>query len=346
MKINTVCGQILPDELGITLPHEHLLVDLNCRRITPKDPYLRRIADMPVTCSIISDLQKYAMISKDSLRLNDINMAMEELEYFKAAGGSSLVDQTCTWIGGNPVTLRKISQITGIDIIATSGYYSPVLPENIDELSINQLADRIVKEITEGFEGTDIRAGIIGEIGTSWPVTANEIKTLRAACRAQLRTGAALSIHTFPWGKTALELLDLVEAEGVDLGRVVICHLDHNTDFDFHKSVAARGAYVEYDRCGIERYGGHLEEVVRMFPRDADRVRGIAELIAAGYVSQILLSQDVCMKIELKRFGGPGYGHVLRHIVPMMRLLGVSQEHIDTILVENPKRMLSFSEPT
>ena len=124
----------------------------------------------------------------------------------------------------------------------------------------------------------------------------------------------------------------------------MICHLDHNTDFDFHKAIAARGAYVEYDRCGIERYGGNLEESIRIFPRDADRVRGIVELIAAGYVSRILLSQDVCMKIELKRFGGPGYGHVLRHIVPMMRLLGVSQQDIDTILVENPKRMLSLNE--
>ena len=355
MKIRTVCGDISPDELGITLTHEHLLVDMSCRRVMPKDPYLCRIADMPVTCSIVGDLQRYPMISKDSLRLTDMNVAIEELEYFKAAGGKSLVDQTCSWIGGDPVALRKISQSTGINIIATSSYFSPVLPEDIDDLNIDQLARRLVTEITEGFEGTDIRAGIIGEVGTSWPITPDEIKTLRAACQAQLRTGAALSIHPFPWGQTtrsegdwtfpsALELLDLIEGEGVDLGRVVICHLDHNVDVDFHKSVAARGAYVEYDRCGIERYGGNLEEAIRMFPRDADRVRGIVELIAAGYVSQILLSQDVCMKIEQKKFGGPGYGHILRHMVPMMRLLGGSQEDIDTILVENPKRMLAFSD--
>lgn len=342
MKIVTVCGEISPDELGITMPHEHLLVDVSCRRIMPRDPYLRSIADRAVDCSLLSDLRIAPMISKDSLRLTDVNTAIEELEYLKAAGGQSLVDQTSRWIGADPVALRRISKTTGINIIAASGYYSPVLPEDIDDLTIDQLADRLVKEVTHGFEGTDIRAGIIGEIGTSWPLTPHEKKTLRAASRAQLKTGSALSIHPSCWEKHALELLDIIESEGVNLYRVVMCHLDHVMDVDYHKAVAARGAFVEYDRFGIERYGGSLEEYLRVFPRDTERVAGIVELIAAGYLSRILISHDICMKIELKRYGGPGYGHILRHIVPMMKRAGISEKDINTILIENPRQMLAF----
>jgi phosphotriesterase-related protein len=281
------------------------------------------------------------MISADSLRLTDIDVAIDELRYFKDAGGHSLVEQSTRWVDGDPAVLRQISEATGINIIAASAYYETP-PAYIDTRTIDQLADELVKEVMEGFEGIDIKAGIIGEMITSWPLNPREEKALRAAARAQLQTGAALSIHPSCWDKEALALLDIVESEGVDLQRVVICHLDHVMDVEYHKRVAARGAYVEYDRCGIERYGGDLERNLKLFPRDPERVVGIVELISSGYLDRILLSHDICMKIELKRYAGPGYGHILRHIVPMMRRAGVSEADIDTILVENPKRMLAF----
>ena len=108
MKISTVCGEISADELGITLTHEHLLLDITSSRIEPRDPYLRSIAEKPVDCSILSDLRLASMISKDSLRLTDVNVAIEELEYFKAAGGSSLIDQTSQWYGADPMSIRQI----------------------------------------------------------------------------------------------------------------------------------------------------------------------------------------------------------------------------------------------
>lgn len=343
MKVRTVCGDMSPDDLGITLPHEHLLVDLTgLLEEPPMDPYFRDVADRPVDCSIVGDLMRYALISEDSLRLTDVNTAIEELSYFKTAGGQSLVEQSSRWIGGDPVALRQISEATGINIIAAAGYY--LTPSQyLEERTIDQLADELVGEITEGFEGTDIRAGIIGEIRTSWPLSRDEEKVLRAAARAQVRTGAGLSIHPSPWDKEAPPaLLDIVTSEGVDPRRVVICHLDHIMDVAFHKAVLARGAYVEYDRCGIEEYRGDLEHGLMPIPRDPERVAGIVELIASGYLSQLLLCQDVCMKIELKRFAGPGYGHVLRYIVPMMRYAGVLEEDIQTILVSNPRQMLAF----
>ena len=342
MKIRTVCGDIAPDDLGITLSHEHVVCDLSCQRtVPPIDPYLQRIAESPVDCSIVGDLLRAPMISADSLTMTDVDVAMEELGYFKAAGGQSLVDQTSRWVGRDPVELRRISKAMGLNIITASSHYEAP-PEYVDERTIDQLADELVKEVVDGVEGTDIRAGIVGEILTSWPLTPTEEKALRAGARAQMRTGAALSIHPATWDKEALPLLDIVESEGADLHRVVICHLDHVLDVAYHKTVAATGAYVEYDRCGIERYGGDFERGLKVFPRDTERVAGIVELIASGYLSQILLSQDVCMKIEQKRYAGPGYGHILRHVAPMMRRMGVSEGDIDTILVSNPRAMLAF----
>jgi len=342
MKVMTVCGEMSPDDLGITMVHEHLLIDCSSKRIMPQDPYLRSIADRPVDFSILSELRLAPMISKDSMRLTDVDVAIEELEYFTAAGGQTLVDQTSRWIGGDPAVLKQISQNTGINIINCTAYYSPNLPADIDDVSVDELAERLLREVTEGFEGTDIKPGLIGEIGTTWPFTPQEEKILRAAARAQVKTGMALSIHPYPWGHNGLELLDIVESEGVDPSRVVMCHLDHILAVDYHKALAARGVFIEYDRFGNERYGGDPENNLRMIPRDVERIEAIKQLIAAGYLSQILISQDVCMKIELKKFGGEGYGHILRLVVPMMKRMGIGEEDIDTMLRTNPKRMLAF----
>ena len=339
MKVITVCGEILPDELGITLAHEHLLVDVTCRHRPTTDPYFSEIAQQPVNMQILGDLRRNPLISPDSLRLNDPDLAIEELRHYKAAGGQSLMDHTTRWIGGNPTALKQISEATGVHIVAGCGYYSPVLPEDIDQLSVEQLTDNIVREVTQGIDGTTIKPGFIGEIGTNWPLTPQEEKIVRAAARAQVKTGLALSIHPFPWERSGVKLLDIAESEGADLTRVVICHLDHLMDFSYHKEVARRGAYVEYDRFGVEWYSS--QETLRTFPRDTERVTGIIELIRSGFVKQILISQDVCQKIELKKFGGHGYAHILRYIVPMMKRMGVAEEDIHTVLVENPKRVLS-----
>lgn len=234
MKISTVCGEISADDLGITLPHEHLLLNLPMQAVEVTDPYLREIAARPVDSSIVADLRLAQMISKDSLCLTDVNMAIEELSHFKAAGGQSLVDQSSRSCGADPPNVKKISEATGVNIIMVASYYE-IPPEQITKYTLDQLADALVKEVTDGFEGTDIKAGMIGEILTSWPLKPAEEKALRAAARAQARTGAPLSIHPSPWDKEALALLDIVESEGADLRRVVICHLDHMIDVEYPK---------------------------------------------------------------------------------------------------------------
>jgi phosphotriesterase-related protein len=343
MKIRSVCGDIEPDLLGTTLIHEHVLVDVSCRAIEPSDAYFKEVAEAPVNPSVLYDLYRFPMISRDSLCMMDEQAAVEELRLYKNAGGTSLVDQTASTIGRDPLVLKRIAKETGLNIIASTGFYSPMLPEDFSGLSINQLADICIREINEGINGTNIPAGIIGEIGTSWPLTSEEEKSLRAAARAQVHTGAALSIHPYVWGRSALALLDILESEGADLNRVIVCHLDHELDVDYNKAIAARGACIEYDRCGIERYSGDIEKrLPRIFPRDLERVAAIQNLINSGYISQILISQDICQKIEQKKYGGPGYGHILRYFVPMMRLSGIPEEDINCLIVDNPRRLLAF----
>jgi phosphotriesterase-related protein len=339
--IRTVRGDIPPERLGVTLPHEHLLLDLACRVEPTSDPYLLSLVDRPVETSILWDLMRNPQISKDNLQLTDVDAAIDEIRSFGECGGSAVVDQTSASIGRNTSAQVRISEATGVHIIAATGYYSPVLPPHVESATIDELADALVRDVCEGFDGSGIRAGIIGEIGTSHPLTPLEEKTLRAASRAQVRTGAALSIHPECWDRPAHRLLDIVESEGVDLHRVVICHLDHFIDLDYLKSIAARGAYVEYDRCGIERYRG-LDFSLQAFPRDTDRVASIIELISAGFGAQILISHDVCFKVDLRKYGGPGYSHILRYVVPMMRQMGVSDEQVRQIIIENPSRLLAF----
>lgn len=341
MKVRTVRGDIAPEALGITLPHEHLLVDVSLRRRTTNDPYLRRIAEAPVTMDILSDLRRNPTISADSLRLDDPDMAMKELGFFKEAGGRSLVEQTSRWIGGDPAVLRRISEATGVAIVACCAYYSPAVPDDVDRVSIDVLADRLVAEVTRGFAGTDIKAGIIGEIGTSWPLAPHEEKLLRAAARAQRATGAALSIHPSPFDKQAKPLLDIVASEGVDMQRVVMCHLDHVLDVEYHEAIADRGVFIEYDRFGVEWYRS-LVHSRQVFPRDVERVAALVELIGRGHLGQILISHDVCQKIETRSYGGHGYSHILRYVVPMMKEMGIDEAGIRAMLVDNPRRMLAF----
>jgi len=339
MGVMTVLGEIAASDLGVTLAHEHLILDVSCRRRLTEDPYLQHIAEEPVNVSILSDLRRNPTISVDSLRLDNADLAVEELKQYKEAGGCSLLDHTTRWIGGRPLDLRKISQSVGVQIIAGCGYYSPALPDSLNELSIEELKESLVREIELGVDGTDVRPGFIGEIGTSWPLTPLEVKSLRAAARAQVETGLGLSIHPSPWDKSALELLDIVESEGVDPSRVIICHLDHILDLEYHMAVAKRGAFVEYDRFGVEWYSS--QETLRFFPRDTERVAAVKALIKQGFLNNILLSQDVCQKIELKRFGGHGYSHILRYVVPMMKRMGITEEEIQSMMVENPKRFLA-----
>lgn len=300
--------------------------------------------------SILGELRRDPVSCRDNLKLCDIDLAMKELSYYKRAGGESVVDTTPEGAGRNPIGLRTISLETGIKIIAGCGFYTDsAQPPRVRSMTEDEIAEEIENDITDGMAGTEIKAGIIGEIGTGWPITLGEEKVLRGAARAHQRTKAAISVHPWPFGKFSHHrILDIMEDEGVELSKVVLCHIDESSvplDVEYHKSLAKRAVYVEYDTWGSEYHYDGLSSSMGYEvgdPSDNQRIDALVEMIECGYVAQMLLSHDICLKTALRQYGGYGYDHLLTHIVPMLKRRGVTQDHLNQMTIENPRRVLAF----
>ena len=327
--------------MGITLPHEHILLDLTSTWMKPDDPSLNWIIDAKMSPAIFGDLLHHGQSSKDNLVLDDPELAVRELTLYKNLGGKTLVDLTSRGLSPKPLAIRDISKTTGLNIIMGCGYYIGAShPMDMSSRSVEQLSGEMIRDLTEGFEGTDVRAGIIGEIGTSHPVAENEKKVLRAAAHAHKSTGASINIHSSHKGEHALQAIRILESGGVDPSNVVISHMDsaEELNFDYQIAVAETGAYVEFDCFGEEEY---VDELDFARPSDIHRVRTLVRLIERGHIDNILVSQDVCSKIYVREYGGYGYDHILKTIVPMFRRRGLFEDEIRHILVDNPRRAVA-----
>jgi len=340
----TVLGAVRPEELGITLPHEHLRIDLAVWFVEGEEPSVKQLADQPVSIENLGQLLYHQYNCRDNLVLQDEALAVEETMLFKQLGGRTIVDVTTTGLGGDPRVLKRIAEATGLNIIAGSGYY--VLKgedaKTFDAKSEDEIVEEMVSEILFGFGTTGIRAGIIGEIGCSSPLQEREKKSLRAAARVQQRTGAAITIHPGRHESSPMEIMKILAAAGADPTRVIMGHIDRTGYLPATVSELAKtGCYLEYDLFGSNPfYPLHFGVFKR--PCDRERIEQIKEHIDDGYLSRILLSQDVCLKTKLVRYGGVGYGHILCNILPQMRARGITDSHIHTMMVENPRRLLCF----
>jgi phosphotriesterase-related protein len=213
--------------------------------------------------------------------------------------------------------------------------------------SEDDIAEEIIRDITGGVGSTGIKAGLIGEIACGADLDPRERKSLRAAVRAQRLTGANLHIHPDP---TVLRTVEILEDADVDPRRTTIAHIDVRRLLGLKDrlSLLERGYTLEYDSFGRE---GHYPLYLRTarqanecvdLPNDHQRLNEILEMIHAGFVHQILISQDIWNKHHCRKYGGFGYDHILRNIVPVMRAKGFTEAHIQAILVDNPKRVLAF----
>ena len=352
--IMTVLGPIAPEQLGVTITHEHLLADLSAWFSEPDDPAARTELDRPVEMSMLSDLRRRPMsVTRDNLVLDDRELALAELEHFAQAGGNSIVEVSCYGLARDPEGLRELAEASGLNVVMSTGFYvENAHPDWVAERSADELAELMVREVVHGVEDTGIRAGLIGEIGLTGipkgagrnkvgPITAEEEKTLRAAARASVQTGRTVTVHLDPIEpRAAGPALDVLDGEGVAPERIILDHMDQVHDLDYHLAAAERGVYIEYDSLGREHYTDEWGYGFH-WGHDSWRVEFARELIERGHGHQLLFSQDVCLKTDLRNYGGPGYGHVLNNIVPTLRSLEVEQADIDRILIENPARALS-----
>ncbi len=335
-QVMTVLGPIPSAALGHTLMHEHILNDCRCWWNAPTDPARQYLAESPVRIEILSELRQDPFVNLHNIALDDEPLAVEELAAFKAVGGRSVVDPTCRGIGRNPEALARISRATGLHIVMGSGYYlQSSHPAEVGGLSADDIASEIVTEATSGVGDTGVRIGLIGEIGVSSDFTPNERKSLAGAARAQSITGLPLMVHLPGWFRLGHEVLDLVEENGGDLRHTVLCHINPaHADFDYQTTLAARGAFVEFDMIGMDFF--YADQQVQC-PSDDEVARAITRLIEEGFGDRILLSHDVFLKMMLTRYGGNGYAFVTRHLLPRLRRHGVDDAMIDRLMTDNPR---------
>lgn len=310
----TVAGPVPASQLGFVLPHEHTGISL----------------------WHVQNRWDYWELTPDD------EVVLPELEAYRAAGGGTLVDLTLEGVGRDPRRLRRYAEGAGLNIVMGAGWYRTAYypaEARIDRRSVDDLADEIVREATDGVGDSDVRPGIIGEIGTDKPwLSAQEERVHRAAARAARRTGLAITTHSV-MSPVGLDQLRVFEEEGTDPGRVIIGHSDSYPVLEHYLEIVRHGATLEFDFLGMsftpmERHGE--DRIVRL----------VGELLDRGHGDRILLSQDVCHNGQLKRYGGNGYVYLFERFLPRLRDAGVAEAAIRTMTVDTPARLLAVAEPS
>jgi phosphotriesterase-related protein len=334
MAIHTVLGPIEPSELGCTSMHDHLQSDATALLSPPREP----LPDDPrVTIENLGFVRWNLLALEDNLRLDDPELAARELGAFAAAGGSGLVDLTTVGLGQQVERLPAIARATGLHVMVGCGFYiAKSHPDWLVGVSVDALRAYFDAELADGIRETGIRPALVGLIGTSSPIATEEERVLVAAAGAAARAGAALNVRLEPAARLGHQVLDLAECEGLPPARVIFGNVDEYIDAPYHEELAGRGAVLEW--CfGSEFYyrRGYKD------PTDAERLEAIAALLAQGYAGQIVLGGSVWTKAQLRAYGGFGYDHVLRRIVPeLQESYAVTDTDVERILVETPRRLL------
>ncbi|HEY8167447.1 MAG TPA: hypothetical protein VIF84_01920 [Candidatus Limnocylindrales bacterium] len=310
-EVQTVLGRRPAADIGVTLPHEH------------------------TRCILwhIPNRWDYWQLTGEE------DLIVAELGAYRVAGGSCLVDVSLDAIGRDPARLRRLAEATGLHVVMGCGWYRQAYypaEARIGQRTVDDLADELVAEFTDGVRGTGVRPGIVGELGTDKPwLTGEEERVFRAGARAARRTGMAVTTHAV-LSDVGLAQLRVLEDEGLDPGRVVVGHADSYPDPAYHRAIIERGASLEFDFLGmrftpVERHGE---------PR---LIELLLELLEAGHAAHILLSQDVCHDSQLTAYEGNGYAYLATTFLPRLRAAGVDEGTIMQMTVDNPRRILTLA---
>jgi phosphotriesterase-related protein len=339
--VRTVCGDRAVADFGAVMVHEHVLFDIT----PPGTTAVEREA--PITLQNRWQVDYLSNATASNARQQDRAAAAAELAAFAADGGDLIIDQSVGGLARDPEGLRAASEASGCAVVACAGIYTAAY---MDEATLaadtDELTEHFIGEVETGLDGTAIRAGLIGEIGCSWPLQDSERRALQAAARAARATGAGLSVHPGRDPRAPFEIVEILAREGADLARTVICHMDRTypegRDIDGYgpAALAATGVMVEWDFFGIETSHYWMGDVE--LPTDRMRLRSIRAMFDAGLGNNVLISHDICTRTRLTHWGGHGYGHILRNIRPLMSRLGFSALEIARLVRDNPLRLLAM----
>lgn len=281
---------------GITYMHEHTTIDLSEVKNT------------------------------EDCKLDTYYETLKEYKQLYEKGVRNIVDVTNFGMGRNIPYIEKISKGSGINIICSTGFYQEEFyPIQVFRESREQLAERMIKDITEGIKNTEVKAGIIGEIGTSFNKwTEAEKKVFDAVVIAHNETNKPISTHT-SIGTLGHEQVAYFKKNDVDLNKVVIGHVDLTGDIDYVLKMLKDGVYVEFDTVGK---GSYMPDKIR-----AKMLKKIQDL---GYIERVFLSMDITRKSHLQYAGGIGYSFLLDSFIPLLLSYGVTDDSIEKMLVKNP----------
>ncbi|SCZ68149.1 MULTISPECIES: phosphotriesterase-related protein [Photorhabdus] len=259
-------------------------------------------------------------------RLDQYDLICEEMKTLISLGVHNIVEMTNRYMGRNPQFMLDLMRDSGINVIVSTGYYqSAFFPEHVAHTTAQQLADEMIAEIEQGIDGTTLKAGVIGEIGSSKGViTPDEEKVFHAAAIAHLETGRPVSTHT-TLSTMGLEQLALLKKHGVDAEHVVIGHCDLKDNLDNILRIIEQGAYIQFDTIGKNDY----------YP-DEKRIAMLQTLAQRGLLNRVMLSMDITRRSHLKANGGHGFAYLITTFVPMLNQAGLTQTDIDLMLRNNP----------
>ena len=337
LVVRTVLGPVAPGELGITSCHEHLWMDSTS--LLAVHGYAAA-APSPWDATVAAEARWNPGVHPDNYRLTDVDTTVAELARFTAAGGRTIVELTPPTLGRDVRQVASIARAAGVQVVLGTGQYlAPTHASWVAERTDDELVEHWVGEATDGLDGTPIRPGIFGEIGTSDPVTPAEVRVLRAIGAASVATGLAVSVHVHPWGHEGQVVLGHLIDAGADPTRVILGHLSTAIDRpDELRRLTDRGAILGFDLFGFDH---SLLGPGRWPPSDRDVAQAIAALVRDGHGDRIVLGQDIGVRTRLRRWGGWGYGHLLEHVRPLLGELGVDDGAVRAMLVTTPARVLS-----
>ncbi|PZF82156.1 phosphotriesterase [Jiangella anatolica] len=335
--IETVLGPVDAARLGRVATNEHVLTD--ARGLT-RPTREGGVLEGPVRPEILGDLRWSYLSLPDNLTLDSPETAVAELKAAAADGLGTIVEATSWGMGPRHADLPAVSRAAGVHIVAAYGsYIDKTLPDWWAGQTEAEMERAFTTALTDAIPGTDFRAGLLGLLGTSDEITAAEGRALRAAARAAAAAHAAVSIRLDARARRGPEVAALLAAEGLDPSRILFCNIDKVLDAAYVREIADTGATVEF-AFGSEHYFGDGARDAT----DGERLDFLLRLLDDRPGVAVTLTCSVWTKGQLTRYGGMGYGHVVRRIVPALARLGVPPERIDDLIVARPAALLDRTD--
>lgn len=357
MSVQTVLGPIKPQQLGITLTHEHLSIDFE-KVFTPGPTELNALLDTTTSLTLhnIGLVRQYPYANKVNLRFYGEPCAqavIKDVHLFKQFGGGTIVENTTHGIKRDLKFLYDVAKTTGVHIVAGTGFYvEPTQSAAALKYTTEEMCNCYVTEMLDGIKvSTDsdgevtIKCGIIGEVGSSYPITSFERRAIEATAIAQQTLKCGVSFHPGRSGLAPFEIVRYYLEAGGDAKKCIMSHLDRTLLDDEEKlfEFTRLGVYNQFDLFGVECSFYQLNPPHDM-PSDGQRLNMVVKMVQEGLIDRILMAHDIHTLHRLTSYGGHGYSHILTNVLPRLKLKGCSQEQIDQIVVTNPAELLTIQD--